>query len=188
MEAKSAAKTGALLNHVEVAYRPGERQLALALFEALGCATSDTGMMSETGSTYIAVHPDIGDQNHDNVLYLSEMPAQQVQLESLLRQRIDGDATLSAAFEDYRATASDKPFGFCHIAIRYPSFESLEPVLDGIERRLGPELKSRIRIKVYRPGDAGELGIDSLQAFIYTDVVVSGTFALGQVFELAAYR
>jgi hypothetical protein len=40
---KIADYKGKLLNHVEALYRPGERQLAIDLTEALGCAISDTG-------------------------------------------------------------------------------------------------------------------------------------------------
>jgi hypothetical protein len=72
--------------------------------------------------------------------------------------------------------------------VRYPSFESLLEVLDHIEDRLTPELKSRVRISVFRPGDHDEVGPDSVQAFIYTDVVGCGLLAAGQLLELAAYK
>jgi hypothetical protein len=181
-------KTAGVLSHVEAVYRPGERQLAIDLFETLGCKTYDTGTKSPAGSTYISVHPDPDDRSHDNVIYLSQMPAEQSRLEDALRHRIEADAELRASRDLYRGMASDRPFGLSHVAVRYPSFASLERVLEGFESRLTPELRSRIMLKIFRPGDSAELGSDSIQAFLYTDLAVCGVSAFGQVFELAAYK
>jgi hypothetical protein len=181
-------KTGALLNHIEAVYRPGERQLAIDLFAALGCATVDTGVMNETGSSYISVHPDPGDCNYDNVIYLGEMAGEQLRLEDMLRQRSEGDAELRASLDLFRTSAHERPFGFPHIAVRYPSFASLQLVLDKVEERLTAALKPRVRINIFRPGDHDEVGPDSIQAFVYTDVVPSGLLAAGQILELAAYK
>lgn len=181
-------QTTGVLSHVEAIYRPGERQLAIDLFEALGCRTIDTGSKSPAGSTYISVHPDPNDRSHDNVLYLSEMPVQQRGLEDLLQARMDTDPELHAARETYRGMADEKPFGLSHVALRYPSFEVMEQVLKGLEERLTPELRSRVLLKVFRPGDSEDIGWDSIQAFVYTDLAVCGISAFGQVFELAAYN
>jgi hypothetical protein len=48
-------------------------------------------------------------------------------------------------------------------------------------------MKRRSVLKVFRPGDAEEIQWESVQAFIYTDIAVSGVSAFGQVFELSAY-
>ena len=117
------------------------------------------------------------------------MPAEQRRLEDVLRRRIEADEELRAARDLYRGMANERPFGLSHVAVRYPSFESLERVLDGLEDRLTPELKSRVMLKIFRPGDSDEIGVDnSIQAFVYTDLAVSGISAFGQVFELAAYE
>lgn len=184
----SNQKIAGVLSHVEAVYRPGDRQLAIDLFEALGCKTFDTGTKSPAGTTYISVHPDPEDRSHDNALYLSEMPAEQLGLENVLRQRIDSDAELSAACSTYQGMADKQPFGLSHVALRYPTFEVMEKVLAGFEQRLTPELRSRIVFKVFRPGDCEELGSDSIQAFVYTDIAVAGISMFGQVFELAAYE
>ena len=183
-----ADKTGAMLNHIEAVYRPGERQLAIDLFEALGCATADTGVINETGSSYVSVHPDPGDCNYDNVIYLGEMAGEQLRLEDMLRQRSEGDGELRATLDAFRSSAHERPFGHAHIAVRYPNFESLQRVLDRIEERLTPALKQRVRINVFRPGDHDEVGPNSIQAFITTDVVGCGLLAAGQILELAAYK
>jgi hypothetical protein len=180
-------KTGAVLSHVEAVYRPGDRQLAISLFEALGCKTYDTGTLSLSGKTYVSVHPDPSSRGMDDVIYLSEMTAEQSRLEEILRQRIEADAELSAARADFGALANAQPFGLSHIAMRYPDYQSLERVLDGLEDRLTPEMKKRAMVRVFRPGDADEITWDSLQAFVCTDIAVAGVAAFGQVFELSAY-
>lgn len=181
------AGTGAVLSHVEAVYRPGDRQLAIHLFETLGCKTYDTGTPSLSGKSYVSVHPDPSTRGLDHVIYLSEMTAEQCRFEEILRSRIEADAALSAARDDFRALARAKPFGLSHIAIRYPDYETLERVLDGLEDRLTPDMKQRSVLRVFRPGDTEEITWDSLQAFLYTDIAVSGCSAFGQVFELSAY-
>lgn len=187
MESDTDQKTSAVLSHVEAVYRPGERQLAIDLFEALGCKTYDSGTKSLSGSTYISIHPDPGVRGMDDVIYLSEMTAEQSRMEQILRQRIESDEELRAARDAFRVLASERPFGLSHVAVRYPTYESLEKVLDGLEDRLTPEMKSRSVLKVFRPGDATEIQWESVQAFIYTDIAVSGVSTFGQVFELSAY-
>lgn len=185
MPADTHPVTG-VLSHVEAIYRPGERQMAIDLFEALGCKVYDTGTSSVSGSTYLSVHPDPEVRGHDNVLYLSEMPSEQFALETLLRQRLEQDAELRAAGDRYSATADTQPFALSHVALRYPSFEVIEQILENFDERVPVALKSRFRLKIFRPGDSVDLG-DSIQAFVYTDIAVCGISAFGQVFELAAY-
>jgi hypothetical protein len=185
MEAE--AKTGAVLSHIEAVYRPGDRQLAIDLFEALGCKTYDTNTPSLSGASYISVHPDPGVRGMDDVIYLSEMTAEQARLDEIVRQRSETDPEFSAARADFRKLASERPFGLSHIAMRYPDYESLEKVLDGLEDRLTPEMKERSVLRVFRPGDAAEIVWESVQAFVYTDIAVTGCTAFGQVFELSAY-
>lgn len=175
------------LSHIEVMHRPGERDLAQALFAVLGCECWDTQTVSPAGSNYIAVQPTPGQRGLDNLLYLSEAPPEQDRLDRLLRTRLEADGELAAARDAYRALAGEKPYGLSHIALRYPDFASLERVLDGLEDRLTAEMKARSTFRVFRPGDSGEITWNSVQAFLYTDIAVSGVSAFGQVFELSAY-
>lgn len=188
MEFTVRETTAPTLSHIEAVYHPGERELAIELFETLGCTIYDTGVKSPAGSTYVSIHPDPNDRGHDNVLYLSQMPAAQHDLEKVLIRKISEDQELSASREQYRQMANDRPFGLSHLAIRYPTFDDLEQVLSTAEEKMSPELKSRILLKIFRPGESVEIGDDSLQAFIYTDVAVAGVSAFGQVIELSSYR
>ena len=187
MQTGSVRPSAGVLSHVEATYRPPDRQLAIDLFEALGCKTYDTGTRSLAGSTYVSVHPDPADRSLDNVLYLSEMTADQCRLEEVLRERVGGDESLRAAGEAYRRLATERPFGLSHIAVRYPDYDSLERVLAEADERLTPELRARASMSVFRPGDCEEIGWDSIQAFVYTDIAVSGISVFGQIFELSAY-
>jgi hypothetical protein len=187
MDPHTTQAAAGVLSHVEATYRPGDRQLAVALFEALGCKIYDTETKSLAGSTYISVHPDPGDRSLDNVLYLSERTAEQCGLEDILKARIESDEQLRGARDRYRALADERPFGLAHIAIRYPTYDMLEQVLAEAAKKFTPELKSRTSLKIFRPGDSDEIGWDSIQAFVYTDIAVSGVSAFGQIFELSAY-
>jgi hypothetical protein len=188
MQVHDTVKPAGVLSHVEAVYRPGDRQLAIDLFEALGCRTIETDTRSIAGGTYVSVHPDPMDRSFDNVIYLSEMPAQQHRLETVLAEAIASNEELRSSREHYRSLADDHPYSLCHIALRYPSFQVIDEVLAGIEDRLTPEMKARSTLKVLRPGDDDHVGFDSIQAFLYTDIAVSGISAFGQVFEMAAYR
>jgi hypothetical protein len=187
MDTQVTPAAAGVLSHVEAAYRPGDRQLAIDLFEALGCRTYDTGTQSLAGSTYVSVHPNPQDRGLDNVLYLSEMTDEQCGLEEVLRSRIDADGQLRAAREKYRTMADERPFGLSHIAVRYPDYDSLERVLAEAGRKLTPQLRSRASLRIFRPGDCDEIGWNSVQAFVYTDIAVSGISAFGQIYELSAY-
>ena len=184
----TSTSNGAVLSHTEAIYRPGDRELAIGFFEALGCKTYDTDTLSLSGKTYVSVHPDPGaERGLDHVIYLSEMTAEQRQLEQVLRVKIEEDGEMGSARSQYLRLATEKPFGLSHIAIRYPDFASLEQVLEGLEDRLTPEMKQRSTIRVFRPGDSADITWESVQAFIYTDIAVAGISVFGQIYELSAY-
>src|SRR6516162_7594738 len=91
------------LNHVELLYQRGERQLAMDFTRMLGCTPIETPQVNETGSTYICVHPDEEDRDGmNNVLYLSEIRAAQHDLEQGLKKSFAVDADLAALVEAYR--------------------------------------------------------------------------------------
>ena len=122
---------GRLLNHVEILYRRGERELAKAFFTLLGCTIVDTQTDSGTGSSILYVYPEASCQDRlNNVLYLSEIREPQWQLEQLLDARLTEDAELRDAVARYDDKARNHPHGISHFGLRYPSFESLEVVID----------------------------------------------------------
>lgn len=176
---------GTLLNHVETLYRPGERQLAIALAEALGCVITDTGFKGDGIDTFLAAHPNPDDQDpQNNAFYMSEMRAEQLAVEERLRQIGEQDQILAAALEGYRGAARTKPFGVPHFALRYTSREAIAAAEARIKASLMPRLKERLHLRVFYPGDADAAVGKSVQGFLYQDVVVSGSFLMGQIIEL----
>jgi len=177
------------LNHVELLYQRGDRQLAVELMEMLGCTAIDTPQVNETGSTYICIHPDEADQDPvNNVIYLSEIRPPHYDLEEVLKATISRDKALASVVDAYCTRARTLPYGIPHFGLRFPNFESIEPVLDRLENCANPAIAERMSVMALRPGDDAALTSDLNQAFVYTDIVATGLFCLGQVIELQAQR
>lgn len=176
---------GTLLNHVETLYRPGERELAIELAEALGCAVTDTGFKGDGVDTFIAAHPNPDDQDpQNNAFYMSQIRPEQLALEDRLKKMSEQDQFLAAALEGYRGAARTKPFGVPHFALRYRSREGVAAAEARITANLMPKLKDRLHLRVFYPGDADAAVGKSVQGFLHQDVVVSGSFLMGQIIEL----
>jgi hypothetical protein len=177
------------LNHVEVLYQRGDRELAVELMEMLGCTAVPTPQVNETGSTYICIHPDDNDQDPvNNVLYLSEIRSAQHDLEEVLKASIAKENALMEVVDAYRHKARTLPYGIPHFGLRFPNFESIEPVLERLEHCTDPTITNRMSVMALRPGDDAALTDDLIQAFVYTDIVATGLFCLGQVIELQAQK
>jgi hypothetical protein len=181
---KIAQYQGRLLNHVETLYRPGERALAIELAEALGCTVLDTGFKGDGADTFLGAHPDPEDHDRaNNAFFLSEMRPEQVALEAALRQVCDADASLADQLEQYRNTARTKPFGVPHFGIRFRAASDVAAAgerLAALQEKLG----DRLHFRIFHPGQADAAGGELMQAFVYQDVIVSGSFLIGQLIEL----
>src|SRR5204862_7893830 len=120
--ARLADYQGRMLNHVEVLYQRGERELAVMFFEALGCEVVDTLTPCETGSTILYVWPDAAEHDRlNNVLYLSEVRHPQWKLEQTLADPLAHDPELAAAFAALRPQARPAPPGTPPFGLRYPA-------------------------------------------------------------------
>ncbi|MBV1686162.1 hypothetical protein KRR38_00355 [Novosphingobium sp. G106] len=183
---KSIAQyAGNLLNHVEALYRPGERELAIELVEALGCAVTDTGFKGDGVDTFLAVHPNPDDRNpNNNVFYISQIRSNQLAVEERLRRLNEEDSEFAALLENYRQEACTKPFGIPHFALRYPSSQDVDDVSKRINASLKHRLKDRLHLRIFRPGDADAAVCSLTQGFLFQDVIVSGSFLMGQLIEL----
>ena len=180
---------GRLLNHVELLYQRGERDLAVLFFEALGCTVVDTSRDAGTGSTILCVYPEETEQDRlNNVMYLSEVRAPQWELERVLGERLRDDPELRAAVERYEAKARTAPHGITHFGLRYPSFGALEAVIDRLQHHLPRPLEGRVAVDAVRPDDPRSMTDELIQAFVRTDVVCAGLFPFGQLIELQAQR
>ncbi len=174
---------GNMLNHVEALYRPGDRDLAIEFGELLGCVVADTGIDAGDGTTFLAVHPNADDLDVDNnAFYLSEVTPEHRAVETILAQLSDGSAALRESLDRYRDKARSWPFGIPHFGIRYRSQAEIEAVEARLEMA-SHRLKQRVRIRLFRPGDADAL-TEFVQGFVHQDVIVAGSFLLGQLIEL----
>jgi hypothetical protein len=178
---------GTLLGHVETLYRPGERALAVELVEALGCVVTDTGFKGDGVDTFLAVHPNPDDQDpQNNAFYMSQIRPEQLAVEERLKQFSEQDQAFAAQLEDYRNAARSKPFGVPHFALRYQAGELVQQAEARINGGLKKQLGDRLHLRVFYPEDADAAVGNSIQGFLHQDVVVSGSFLMGQIIELQA--
>lgn len=181
--------TGELLNHLETLYRPGERELAVELVEALGFQIRDTGFKGDTDSTFLGAHPNPDElDGRNNAFFMSEMTTEHQNLEKQLRRLQDSDATFADAVASYRKTARTRAYGVPHFGIRLRSAEALQAALERIETRIKPKLGDRIDVNAFWTGAPGLKESTLTQVFVHQDVIVSGSFMLGQVIELQVQR
>jgi hypothetical protein len=178
---------GTLLSHVETLYRPGERELAIELVEALGCAVTDTGFKGDGADTFLAVHPNPDDQDvQNNAFYMSQIRPEQLAVEQRLGQFAQQDRAFAAELTGYREAARSKPFGVPHFALRYRGGEAVKQAEARINAGIGRKLGDRIHLRVFYPEDPDAAVGNSIQGFLHQDVVVSGSFLMGQIIELQA--
>ena len=176
---------GVMLNHVETLHKPGERDLAATFLTALGFEVADYDVRSATGTSYLFVHLEPRDIDRvNNIFYLSEVRAEQQALEAALDEACQERPELRRSLDAYIDKALTKPHGIPHFGIRYQSNDDLDEVLERLAAAVDGDLKGRVEVTVVRPGDPRAMSPNVVQAFVYTDVVVSGLFSLGQVYEL----
>jgi hypothetical protein len=170
------------LNHVEMVYRPGERELATRVFELLGMRVVDHG-----GEWVFAlIDPSVGDASN-NACYASEVTPEQWTLEqSLTAVMADGDSDVGAAAQAYADKVQTEPQHSFHFGIRYLERDDFDATLDRFRAAAtDPELAGRVSLLgVYDPSEPGAYAPGMFQAFVRTDVVAGGLLALGQLIEL----
>ena len=173
--------TTTTLHHVAAMYAPGDRPVARAFFEVLGCEVTDSRspfLLARIGPA----RPGLS----ESWVFASEVTPEQWRLEETLRAERRGGA-LAGPADDYVRRLQSDPQHACHFAIRYPGEAEFEASLDRVEH-VGdhvPALAGRVSISgVYRPGDHGAQSATQTQAFVYTDVIASGVLAFGQHIEL----
>ncbi len=182
MASQLVDEKGRFLNHAELVYRPGERKLVPRVFEALGC------IAVETGGPYLVIQidPSQGDLIN-NVLYASEVSAEQWEFETLLQQELGRSREFAAAHRAYDSLRAAQPQRTTHFGIRMASVTELEQTLERVGSLKDPELEGRLEISgVFRPGDPGALSDALIQAFVRTDVCACGLISFGQLIELQA--
>ena len=164
-----------LLTHVELLYRPGERDLASRFLALLGCESVDRG-----GHWFTSfVEPSAERDYATNVLYASEVGEEQWALE----QAIHG----LEAGAIHRAAMRAEPQKSTHFGIRVASEAVLSDIVERVRRAASedPTFRGRVAVDgIYRPGDPGAIAPNMVQAFVWTDIVAAGLLTLGQHIEM----
>jgi hypothetical protein len=179
---------GHRLNHVEFAHRPGESQLAVRLFEALGCdcRVIDTPPYG----AYIVVSLD-GSPHGQNDMFASQAEPEQLAFEDALARAIaENGSELGQAAAGFRGLQRDKAFRATHIGLRIPSVAALDEVIARLGRLAERELAGRLELGLTMERNAEEArATDSpmKQMWIWTDVISTSLLTVGQQIELQAY-
>jgi hypothetical protein len=173
------------LNHVEFVHRPGERHLVHAFFGLLGFETVEMWK----GEIVLGVvdPPTFDELDNDNVLAGREVRPEQWAFDQALTEALK-QQPLASAFEKHKELLTRRPQWGMHFGFHFRSLEKWEAAVArvaDVEQQV-PVLKGRARlIKVFRPDDPEPIS-PLHQAFLWTDVIVSGSLALGQRIELSA--
>lgn len=171
------------LNHVEMIYRPGERELAGRVFELLGMRVVDNGGEWMTA----LIDPSIGD-GANNACYASQVTPEQWTLEqTLITAMAGGGSEVGTAAQAYADKVQAEPQHSFHFGIRYLERDDFDATLDRFRAAAAsdPQLAGRVSLLgVYDPSEPGAYARGMFQAFVRTDVVAGGLLALGQLIEL----
>jgi hypothetical protein len=171
--------SGRRLTHAEFVYRPGERHLAAAFFELLGCRPSDRG-----GEFFTSFVDPAGTDYSRNAFYASEVTAEQWALE----QAIGGDAgAVAGTRAAYLERLRREPQRSFHLGFEVPTEAALDGIVAAVDAAARDHalLAGRVAVAgVFRPGDPGALAPNMVQAFIWTDVVAAGLLSMGQHVEV----
>jgi hypothetical protein len=162
-------------------YRPGARERVAKAFETLGCR------VIETGGRYLVIQVDERASSFvDNVLYASEVTAEQWGFEEALANALEPGDGLRPAQQSFAARFQREPQRTSHFGIRVASATELDAILDAIGS-MPPSSDRLCELEVtgvFRPGDPGALSDSLIQAFVRTELCAAGLITLGQHIEL----
>jgi hypothetical protein len=152
------------------------------LFSTVGCEVHDRGELY----LYISIVPGNRDLTN-NVLFAGEATPEQWRFDQELQKALASDTPMAHAYAAFVQRYRRMPARASHFGIRYPSFARLEDTLENLETRLDPELKDRVEVAgVFRPKESGSFSDRVMQVFLKTDIVATGSLAIGSNIELQA--
>lgn len=183
----SATATARRLNHVEFVHRPGESELVIDLFEALGCPCHPID--SPPFGKYIVVQMD--DSPHgENDIFVTEAEPEQLALEDALRGQIDTNSNLATASAQFRLLQKERPYRATHIGIRVPSVAALDAMIERLGSLSAQRLTGRLDLGLTLSrsvDEANRMSAPLKQIWVWTNVISTGLLSVGQQIELQAY-
>ena len=172
------------LNHVEFVHPPGERHLVRALFDLLGF-----DMLEVYDGEYVigVIDPATFEEaNNENYIAGREVRPEQWAFDRQLAEALKQEP-LAGTHAVHEQVLSDKPQDGMHFGIHFETVEAWEEAVSrvGAVESSTPELTGRVRLlATFRPSDPdSEFGLR--QAFVWTDIISTGSLAFGQRIELA---
>jgi hypothetical protein len=172
------------LNHVEFVHRPGERELVYALFDLLGFQT--LSMMNDEVLVGVVDPVTFDAGENENYLAGREVRPEQWALDQALETALTKEP-LAPAFQGYKDLLNESPQWGMHFGVRFTTLAAWEAAVARVRavETTHPELKGRVRVTaIFKPDDPKPIS-PLHQAFVWTDVIASGSLALGQRIELA---
>lgn len=188
MAGPGGIESGRRLNHVEFAHRPGEGDLAVTLFEALGlhCRVIDTPPYGQ----YIVVSLD-GSPHGENDMFASAAEPEQLALEDAFAGAIAVEGSpLARAAGGFRHLQREKAFRAAHFGLRMPGVAALDTVIAALDALARGTLAGRLDLGFTMERSHAEArATDSpmKQIWVWTDVISTGLLTVGQQIELQAY-
>jgi hypothetical protein len=174
------------LNHVEFVHRPGEGELAIELFEAIGCSCYTVDVPPY--GAYVVVQLDEGPGKND--MFASQVEPEQLALEEQLEGQLGAGGALADARKRFRSLQRERPFRAAHVGIRLPSVRALDATIERLNQLAASKFAERLEVGAPTSRSAEEAAAMSAprkQLWIWTDVISTGLLAVGQQFELQAY-
>lgn len=174
------------LNHVECVYRPGERDVAYALFNLMGFKIFDY----VDGEVYVAAvdPPTFRDEDNDNYIAGRVVRPEQWAFDQALEHALKQEPLATAFARQQEMLAATPQWGM-HFGLRLNSpadWEAAVARIRDVDTHPSP-LRGRVRLlKAFRPGDPDQ-PFNLYQAFVWTDVIASGSLAFGQRIELTTF-
>jgi hypothetical protein len=201
-----AANTGTVMSHMALHYREGDYDIARLLLEDLGCTLLDNGPPAAQGFC-TALLDDARSDCADNLLFLSQIDAAQIELERTILQLLgDGSDAPHPALTTFLDRRHAQAEAIAHLGIRYGTFEQIEAVLTKLERDTQPGQPLAGRVEIFKriPAPGHSEAVDDrisaspvftgeeaagpakhwIQCRIVTDVFGFGIVSLGSEFEL----
>src|SRR5579862_2762849 len=183
-----ATTTARRLNHVEFVHRPGESELVIDLFGALGCGCHQID--SPPFGKYVVVQMD--DSSHgDNDIFVTEVEPEQLALEDALQRQIDtSNSNLATATARFRLLQKERPYRATHIGIRLPSVAALDAVIERLGSLSAQKLAGRLDLGLTLSrsiDEANRMSAPLKQIWVWTNVISTGLLSVGQQIELQAY-
>jgi hypothetical protein len=121
------AQTAKSLGHLAVHSRPGEGRLAARFFEVLGCRIKEYGPFPDGNYFHIVALNGEAPDEPDNIIFLSAMQPQQVELEKVVSKFLGlGTKTPHPAAQAFEAQKVYMPEFFLHLGVHFSSLEDLE--------------------------------------------------------------